>query len=59
VFADNHFFELFWAPLQALPEIVSPQDRYLDALWAAGDEMLGFARPPRGTAREDLPERKG
>jgi hypothetical protein len=35
VFADNHRFELFWAPLQALPEIVFPQDRWLDVLWHA------------------------
>ena len=29
VFADNHRFTLFWTPLQDLPRIVSPQDRWL------------------------------
>lgn len=28
--ADNHEFELFWAPLSALPPIVEPQQRWLD-----------------------------
>ena len=26
---DNHHFELFWAPLQALPPIVEPQNTWL------------------------------
>ena len=34
-----HRFELFWAPLRALPEIISPQDRWLDTLWAARDKI--------------------
>jgi hypothetical protein len=29
VFADHHRFTLFWTPLQDLPRIVSPQDRWL------------------------------
>lgn len=33
VFTDNHCFSLFWAPLSDLPEIVSPQDRWLDVLY--------------------------
>jgi 8-oxo-dGTP pyrophosphatase MutT (NUDIX family) len=28
-FADNHTFGLFWASLDALPEIISPQDEWL------------------------------
>ena len=39
-----HRFELFWAPLQALPEIISPQDRWLDVLWAARDRIPGLCR---------------
>jgi hypothetical protein len=26
---DNHCFTLFWAPLSALPQIISPQDEWL------------------------------
>ncbi|MBM3130912.1 MAG: NUDIX domain-containing protein [Chloroflexi bacterium] len=29
-FSDNHQFRLFWAPLAALPEIVSPQNRWVE-----------------------------
>lgn len=29
---DNHHFELFWAPLQALPAIVEPQNTWLSWL---------------------------
>ena len=32
--ADNHEFLLFWAPLSALPEIISPQDEWLAILRA-------------------------
>lgn len=32
VAADNHQFTLFWAPLSALPQLVSPQDRWLHYL---------------------------
>lgn len=30
---DNHFFTLFWAPLRALPEIIPPQDEWLEFLF--------------------------
>ena len=30
---DNHRFRLFWAPLDALPEIVAPQRVWLEAFW--------------------------
>ena len=33
VFSDNHFFSLFWAPLDALPEIVYPQNEWLAFLY--------------------------
>lgn len=36
VYADNHVFTLFWAPLTALPDIVSPQDRWLAFLESTG-----------------------
>lgn len=39
VFADNHAFTLFWAPLRALPAIIPPQDRWLDVLRAG----LGYS----------------
>ena len=32
VFADNHTFTLFWAPLSALPQIIHPQDRWVEFL---------------------------
>lgn len=32
---DNHRFELFWAPLDDLPAIIPPQDRWLS--WLAGE----------------------
>jgi 8-oxo-dGTP pyrophosphatase MutT (NUDIX family) len=32
VFADSHTFTLFWAPLTDLPEIVHPQDEWLEFL---------------------------
>ncbi len=32
VVADNHVFTLFWAPLTSLPQIVSPQDEWLEVL---------------------------
>jgi len=32
VFTDNHDFALFWAPLAALPDIISPQDQWLEFL---------------------------
>lgn len=32
VFADNHDFTLFWASLVALPEIIPPQDQWLEFL---------------------------
>jgi 8-oxo-dGTP pyrophosphatase MutT (NUDIX family) len=32
VFADNHNFALFWAPLSDLPKIISPQDQWLSFL---------------------------
>jgi 8-oxo-dGTP pyrophosphatase MutT (NUDIX family) len=33
VFADNHTFTLFWAPLADLPEIVVPQNEWLKLLF--------------------------
>jgi 8-oxo-dGTP pyrophosphatase MutT (NUDIX family) len=33
VFTDNHTFTLFWAPLSALPEIVAPQNQWLEFLF--------------------------
>jgi hypothetical protein len=32
VFTDHHTFTLFWAPLQALPEIIYPQNTWLEFL---------------------------
>ena len=32
VLTDNHSFELFWAPINKLPEIVSPQNNWLKFL---------------------------
>ena len=32
VYADNHFFTLFWASLAALPEIIHPQNEWLEFL---------------------------
>jgi ribosomal protein S18 acetylase RimI-like enzyme/8-oxo-dGTP pyrophosphatase MutT (NUDIX family) len=32
VFADNHRFSPFWAPLDSLPPIISPQDQWLEIL---------------------------
>ena len=32
IFADNHTFKPFWAPLNNLPNIVAPQDRWLSHL---------------------------
>ena len=32
VFTDNHRFSLFWAPLTDLPEIIHPQDEWLEFL---------------------------
>jgi 8-oxo-dGTP pyrophosphatase MutT (NUDIX family) len=32
VFTDNHTFTLFWAPLTGLPEIVHPQDEWIEFL---------------------------
>jgi hypothetical protein len=32
VFTDNHTFTLFWAPLDALPDIIAPQDTWLEFL---------------------------
>lgn len=37
VFTDNHFFTLFWAPLTALPEIIQPQDEWLEFLYQVAD----------------------
>jgi len=31
-FADHHHFEPFWAPLNNLPELISPQDQWLKYL---------------------------
>jgi 8-oxo-dGTP pyrophosphatase MutT (NUDIX family) len=33
VFTDNHIFTLFWASLSALPEIVPPQNEWLEFLF--------------------------
>lgn len=33
VHTDNHVFTLFWAPLMALPEIIHPQDEWLEFLY--------------------------
>ncbi|MEJ2732658.1 MAG: NUDIX domain-containing protein [Anaerolineae bacterium] len=33
VFTDNHTFTLFWAPLADLPEIVAPQNEWLELLF--------------------------
>lgn len=32
VYSDNHYFSLFWAPLEALPEIIHPQEAWLEFL---------------------------
>ena len=32
VLTDNHCFDLFWAPLTALPDIIPPQDKWLEHL---------------------------
>ena len=32
VFTDNHYFTLFWASLRALPEIIQPQNEWLEFL---------------------------
>jgi 8-oxo-dGTP pyrophosphatase MutT (NUDIX family) len=32
VFTDNHLLILFWAPLPALPQIIHPQDRWVEFL---------------------------
>jgi len=32
VFTDNHRFVLFWAPLSALPELIYPQNEWLEFL---------------------------
>ena len=32
VHTDNHLFTLFWSPLAALPEIIHPQDEWLEFL---------------------------
>jgi 8-oxo-dGTP pyrophosphatase MutT (NUDIX family) len=51
VYSDNHRFSLFWAPLGALPEIISPQAAWLAFLrmdesgdtrvWEYGSEEKG------------------
>ena len=33
VHTDNHFFTLFWPPLRALPEIIHPQNEWLEFLF--------------------------
>ncbi len=40
VSADNHTFTVFWASLEALPPIISPQDQWLEILHA-GLRSLG------------------
>jgi len=42
VFTDHHYFSLFWAPLDALPGIVSPQDRWIEVL------LNHLGDPPEG-----------
>ena len=42
VHADNHLFTLFWAPLAALPEIIHPQDEWLEFLY----KQFPLAKPP-------------
>jgi 8-oxo-dGTP pyrophosphatase MutT (NUDIX family) len=37
VFADNHLFTLFWAPLSDLPKLVHPQDEWIEFLCMALD----------------------
>lgn len=37
-FSDNHHFALFWAPLNVLPEIVKPQNHWLDFV----QKQLGY-----------------
>jgi len=32
VYSDNHYFSLFWAPVEALPEIIHPQGEWLEFL---------------------------
>jgi len=32
MFTDNHVFTLFWAPLSALPQIMHPQDQWVEVL---------------------------
>jgi ADP-ribose pyrophosphatase YjhB (NUDIX family) len=42
--ADNHEFQLFWAPLSALPPIIAPQQRWLDdAMHRLGDRFEAHA----------------
>jgi 8-oxo-dGTP pyrophosphatase MutT (NUDIX family) len=31
--SDNHCFAVFWAPLHALPEIIAPQDEWMQVLY--------------------------
>lgn len=41
VFADHHTFVPFWAPIAALPQIISPQDQWLEILRAALSSPAG------------------
>jgi 8-oxo-dGTP pyrophosphatase MutT (NUDIX family) len=59
VFTGNHHYELFWAPLQALPKIVSPQDRWLDVLWAARAKIPGFPQATQRLEERDLLDKVG
>jgi 8-oxo-dGTP pyrophosphatase MutT (NUDIX family) len=43
----------------ALPEIVFPQDRWLDVLWAAGARAPGASQATRRPEEQDLPDGQG
>ena len=36
---DQHHFNLFWAPLDQLPAIISPQDGWLEFLFKSQDKL--------------------
>jgi hypothetical protein len=38
---DNHVFTLFWAPLNALPKIIPPQNEWLVYLFRASRSLSG------------------
>jgi 8-oxo-dGTP pyrophosphatase MutT (NUDIX family) len=40
VFTDNHRFTLFWASLVALPEVIHPQDEWLDLVYQQNPTLM-------------------